>query len=145
MSQATTSPIMVPRLLTLGACFIYETLTVIALSLFVVLVFLMLFSNAQQGLSRLLLQMFLWGFTGIYFVRCWTQGGKTLAMRAWHLRVIDQKGTDLSLGLAIKRYLLATFGLACFGIGFLWAVFNQQHLYLHDYLLKTRIVKVIKN
>lgn len=145
MNQPAIPPIIAPSLLALGASFLYELLAVIALSLLLVLVFIMLFGHAEQGLNRLLLQVFLWGFVGVYFVRCWTKGGQTLAMRAWGLRVSDQQGTHLSLNLAIKRYLLATLSLACFGLGFLWAIFNQQHVYLHDYVLKTRIIKMIAN
>ncbi|NOT14211.1 MAG: RDD family protein [Methylotenera sp.] len=145
MNLPSTTPCIAPSLFTLGASFIYELLTVIALSLLLVLVFLMLFGNAQQGLNRLLLQVFLWCLVGIYYVRCWTKSGQTLAMKAWRLRIINHKGHDLSLQLALIRYVLASLGLVCFGLGFLWAVLNQQHLYLHDYLLKTRVVKITTN
>jgi len=40
----------------------------------------------------------------------------------------------------MKRYVIASFGLMFFGLGFIWAIFDRQGLYLHDRLTGGRLV-----
>ena len=128
-----------PSLFKLGACFIYDTLIVIALSFVCAGVFILLIGDATQGGKRYLLQLLLWSFIGVYFLWCWTKSGQTLAMKTWKLKVIDRNGGLLSPKVAFARYVLATLGLVFFGLGFLWALIDADHLYLHDRVLKSRI------
>jgi uncharacterized membrane protein YciS (DUF1049 family) len=46
------------------------------------------------------------------------------------------------LNLAMARYVLSTLSLVLFGLGFLWAMVDRDHLYLHDRLLNTHIIYV---
>ena len=129
-----------PSLIKLGACLIYEALTVIALSFACVGLFLWIAGDATHGIKRLLMQLFLWLTIGAYFVWCWLKNGKTLAMQAWKFKLVNQENQLLSLKLAIARYLLATLSLVLCGLGFLWAVVDKDGLFLHDRLLKCKIV-----
>jgi uncharacterized RDD family membrane protein YckC len=129
-----------PSLIKLGACFLYELLTVIAIVFVSAGLFLWIVGDATQGAKRLLLQIFLWLIVGAYFIWCWRQSGQTLAMQAWKIKLIDDDSQLLSLNIAILRYVLATLSVVLCGLGFLWAIMDRQHLYLHDRLLKTRIV-----
>lgn len=134
-----------PSLLKLGTSFIYEALTVIALGFACAGLFLWLVGDAIYGIKRFLLQFFLWSLVGAYFVRCWVKSGQTLAMQAWNLKVMNQKNQLLTLNQALARYMLATMSLLLCGLGFLWAIFDHDKLFLHDRLLKIRIVSVRKN
>ncbi|HEY9269115.1 MAG TPA: RDD family protein [Methylotenera sp.] len=129
-----------PGLIKLGACLLYELLTVIAIVFVSAGLFLWVAGDATQGAKRLLLQAFLWLVVGAYYIWCWRQSGKTLAMQAWKLKLIDDNSQLLSLNIAILRYVLATLSLGLCGLGFLWAIVDTQHLFLHDRLLKSRIV-----
>ncbi len=129
-----------PGLFKLGACIVYELLTVFAILFASAALFVLVAGDAGAGIKRLLLQFFLWLVTGAYFIRCWLKSGQTLAMQAWKLKLADKHGHPLTLELAIYRYLLATLSLAFGGIGFLWALANKQHQFLHDKLLNSRIV-----
>lgn len=129
-----------PSLIKLGACFLYELLTVIAIVFVSAGLFLWIVGDATHGAKRLLLQIFLWLIVGAYFVWCWRQSGQTLAMQAWKIKLIDDDSQLLSLNIAILRYVLATLSVVLCGLGFLWAIMDRQHLFLHDRLLKTRIV-----
>jgi uncharacterized RDD family membrane protein YckC len=102
----------------------------------------MLFGIAEAGLTRFFLQLLLWLVAGAYFVRCWVTTGQTLAAQAWKIRVVNQSGNPLTIAQAVLRYLLATLSLFGFGLGFLWAVFDREKLFLHDRILKTRFTKV---
>jgi len=61
--------------------------------------------HALQG--RLGLTAFVFVVLGLYFVWFWTRSGQTLAMKTWHLRVVDSAGLPLSQTRALARYLLA--------------------------------------
>lgn len=56
---------------------------------------------------RWVLQAVLFVAIGAYFVYCWVRTGQTLAMKSWHLRVVDRDGRLLPPARAVLRYLLA--------------------------------------
>ena len=131
-----------PSLIKLGACFIYDALAVVALCFVSALVVIILIGDASYGLKRYLLQVVLWLAIGIYFVWCWKKTGQTLAMKTWQLKLVNKDGKLLPLNLAMARYVLSTLSLVLFGLGFLWAMVDRDHLYLHDRLLNTHIIYV---
>lgn len=129
-----------PSLIKLGAAVLYEILTVLALSFVFAGLFVWLLGDATHGMKRILLQLFLWSVLGVYFVRCWIKTGQTLALQAWQLKLVNQEGALLTINNAITRYLLASMGLMLFGLGFLWAIVDRDRLFLHDRLLKNKII-----
>jgi uncharacterized RDD family membrane protein YckC len=86
------------------------------------------------------LQLFLWLTAGIYFVWCWQKSGQTLAMQTWQLKLLNQDGQLLTLTAAITRYVLASLSLIAFGFGYLWIIVDRDRLFLHDRLLKNKII-----
>ncbi|HSG93863.1 MAG TPA: RDD family protein [Methylotenera sp.] len=131
---------LAPSLIKLGACLLYELLSVIAIVFVSAGLFVWLAGDATQGGKRLLLQIFLWLIAGAYFVWCWQKSGRTLAMQAWKLKLINDDHQLLTFKISLLRYVLATLSTVFFGLGFLWAIVDSQHLFLHDRLLKSRIV-----
>jgi uncharacterized RDD family membrane protein YckC len=144
MNSKQTNPTVTPILLKLGAAILYETLTILALSFVFSGLFLWLIGDATHGIKRIMLQLFLWFAVGVYFVLCWIKTGQTLALQAWQLKLVTQETTLLSINNAMIRYLLASLGLMFFGLGFLWAIVDRDKLFLHDRLLKNKII-VTKN
>ena len=128
-----------PGYFRLLASLFYEALLVLALLFVSTFVFVLLFGEATQTPNRYFLQVYLWGFAGCYFVWCWSRG-RTLAMQAWKMRLVNAAGADVSPAIAMQRYLLASIGLLAGGIGFLWALLDRERCYLHDRLLGTRLV-----
>lgn len=115
---------------------------------------------AQQ---RWILQAVLFIAVGAYFVYCWTRSGQTLAMKSWHLRLVDRDGRLLTARKAVLRYLLAW---TLFAPGLLFISVVQTHAVwdatalilglvlmlwlsridsdrqlLHDRLLGTRVIR----
>lgn len=129
-----------PSLLTLGACLVYEALVIIALSFACALSFVLIFGDATHGVKRIFLQLFLWIAVGMYFVWCWHKSGQTLAMQTWKLKLLNQDAQLLSVKMARLRYVLATASLLLLGLGFLWAIVDSEHLFLHDRLLRNKII-----
>jgi uncharacterized RDD family membrane protein YckC len=133
-----------PTLFKLAASFVYDALVVIALSFLLSWLFIMIFGDATHGSKRYALQITLWLGVGIYFVWCWAKSGQTLAMHTWRLRLVDPLEGTPKLSKLILRYMLATLSLLLMGLGFFWAIFDPEKCYLHDRLLKTRIIQLPK-
>lgn len=138
MVNKFTQDSQAPSLFKLGACFLYETLLVLAIAFVCTLPFLMLVGESTIGLKRFLLQLYLWLCIGVYFVWCWHKKGQTLPMQTWRFKLHQQNGEPLSIRMAVLRYILATFSLLLLGLGFLWATVDAEHLFLHDRLLKIK-------
>jgi uncharacterized RDD family membrane protein YckC len=129
-----------PSLIKLCACMVYELLTIIALCIVFAGIFYGIFGDATEGVRRLFQQVFLWAILGIYYLWCWTKSGQTVAMQAWHLKVVAQDNATLSMQMALRRYVLASLSLVLCGLGFLWVVVDKDRLFLHDRLLKCKII-----
>ena len=53
------------------------------------------------------LQAFLFVVLGIYFGWFWSRGGQTVAMKAWHIRLVTANGLPVSQTRAVMRYVLS--------------------------------------
>ena len=137
----------IPGYFRLLASLFYEALLLVALLFVATFVFVLLFGEATQSPKRYFLQAYLWCLGGGYFGWNWSRG-RTLAMQAWKMRLVNASGGRVSLAMAMQRYLLASLGLLAGGVGFFWALLDRENLYLHDRLLGTRLVlneKVLAN
>lgn len=117
--------------------------------------------HALQGQAGL--QWFVFVVLAIYFVVFWTRGGQTVAMRAWHVRVVTADGQALGQARALARYLaswvwfvpalstawlaglnrpLEIFGLMFVGVAAyaLLSFTHPQRQFWHDALCGTRLV-----
>ena len=59
--------------------------------------------HALQGKAGL--QAFLFMVLAIYFTWLWSHGGQTVAMKAWHLRLVRADGQPVDQWQALMRYL----------------------------------------
>jgi uncharacterized RDD family membrane protein YckC len=130
------SPGAVRRLMSM----LYETLIVLAILLFAALTFLGVSNGRLSGEVRHIFQLYLFVILGIYFVACWSRGGRTLPMQTWRMRVVRSDALPLGVRQAVLRYALAWLSLLLFGVGFLWTFFDRDRQFLHDRLAGTRII-----
>lgn len=122
------------------AASLYELLSLIAIWLFLTAIYLWLFGSIASAEKRLGLQLFLWFSTGAYFVLCWLRSGQTLATQAWKIKLVNHEDKTLTLTQGFMRYALASISFMLFGLGFLWALFDKNKIFLHDRILNTRLV-----
>lgn len=117
--------------------------------------------HAAQG--RTGLGVFLFIVMGVYFVGFWTASGQTLAMKTWHLRVVDTAGRPLKAGRSLLRYVLSwlwflpalvsVWALGLHGAGaisgsliagvlayLLIARLHPQRQFLHDTICGSRVI-----
>jgi uncharacterized RDD family membrane protein YckC len=144
------------------ACWLYEGMLLFA----VVFIAGWLFSTLSQmrdamDARRPLFQAFLFIVFGIYFAWFWSRG-QTLAMKTWHVRIVDRQGRPVTQARALLRYLLswvwllpplmalapyhlsgAEVALLMLGWVLVWAIlsrFHPERQFWHDALAGTRLV-----
>jgi uncharacterized RDD family membrane protein YckC len=78
--------------------------------------------------------------TYLYFAWHWVNGGQTLGMRTWHIKLKTKELNSLSWGNATHRFCLSLLSLICFGLGFAWALFDDEKLTFHDRFSHTQLV-----
>ena len=109
--NATTpqnTPILTtPTLWRRMCCWMYEGLLLFGVVFLTSFVFSIVTQTRHALDNRHLQQVVLFLVLGCYFVGFWSKGlGQTLAMKTWHIRVVDGQGQPLTLRRAMLRYVL---------------------------------------
>lgn len=122
-------------------------------------------TGVPTSLERVLLQVFLAALLGAYFVRSWSRGGQTLAMKAWKLRLVRTDGSVVGAGQALLRFVLAGLVLGAGAAAAMWLwrhpgsvpgwlgalpavvdlgwiLSDRERQFLHDRLTRTRVVRI---
>jgi uncharacterized RDD family membrane protein YckC len=157
-----TTPNLVRRL----ACWLYEGFLLLGVAFISSYLFGALSGTKNAMDNRHALQAFLFVIFGIYFVWLWSKG-QTLAMKTWHIRVVDLSGRQLSQARAMARYLMcwlwflpplmttwlsdATVGatlIIAIGWVAVWSIlskFHSRQQFWHDALSGTQLVNASRN
>jgi uncharacterized RDD family membrane protein YckC len=143
------------------ACWVYEGMLMFGVVFITGYLFGTLSQTRNAMDNRHALQAFVFVIFGIYFVWFWAKG-QTLAMKTWHIRVVDVDGAPISQKRALLRYILSWIwflppflGSALLGITVanvivltlgwvaVWAIlarFHPQKQFWHDAWAGTRLV-----
>ncbi|OGT84584.1 MAG: hypothetical protein A3H91_12885 [Gammaproteobacteria bacterium RIFCSPLOWO2_02_FULL_61_13] len=78
--------------------------------------------------------------TYFYFAGQWVRGGRTLGMRAWHIRLLKQDDSAPDWSACSVRFAAALLCWAMAGLGFLSGVGRADRLAWHDRLSGTCLV-----
>ena len=162
-TTAATLPndLTAPSLRRRMACWLYESLLLFGVVFVGGLVLGSVGVLFGHPLSPHTLQALLFVVLAIYFVGFWHRG-QTLAMKTWHIRVVDKTGRPLTRIRALTRYALCWLWLlpplavlaswklplaevAVLTLGWIavWALlsrFHPQRQFLHDALAGTRLI-----
>ncbi|MFY7873539.1 MAG: RDD family protein [Limnohabitans sp.] len=162
MSPASSEPTMVaPSLRRRMACWLYEGMLLFGVVFMAGYLFGALSQTRHALDNRHGLQAFVFLVLGIYFTWFWSRG-QTLAMKTWHVRLVDLQGRAVSQSRALARYVLSWLWflpplflraiwdlpapeVAVLSMGWIaiWALlsrFHPQRQFLHDALAGTRLV-----
>lgn len=132
---ASTLPSIKRRL----ASMLYEGLVVFSLVLIGFLLPQIVLSGFGWSVGPRLLWLHVIILLMIYFVWCWLNGGQTLPMKTWKLRLDNSDGLPLRPLQAVLRYLAAWPSILLFGAGIIWALLDKDRQFLHDRIAGTRI------
>lgn len=163
-APAPAAALQAPGLWRRMACWLYEGMLMFGVVFIAGYLFGTLSQTRNALDNRTALQAFLFVVFGIYFTWFWSKG-QTLAMKTWHIRLVDRAGRPVSQGKAFVRYLLswlwflpplaliAPFGLPAgesfvllLGWVAVWAIasrFHPQSQFWHDALAGTRLVTAL--
>lgn len=122
------------------ACMLYESLVVFSILLVGFLIPQIVLSGFGMPLGARAMWVHILLLLLAYFAWCWLNGGQTLPMKTWKMRLSSADGTPLRPLQAVLRYLAAWPSILCFGLGLLWALIDRDRQFLHDRLAGTRIV-----
>mgnify|MGYP000237503601 FL=1 len=143
------------------ACWLYEGMLLFGVVFISGYLFGTLSQTKHALHNRHGLQAFLFLVFAIYFTWLWSKG-QTLAMKTWHIRLVDTHGQAMTQARALRRYLLswiwfipplaliAPFSLSggetlllCLGWASVWALlsrFQAQGQFWHDVWAGTRLI-----
>lgn len=160
-AATTVTSLQAPKLARRMACWLYEGMLMFGVVFIAGYLFGTLSQTRNALDNRNALQAFLFVVFGIYFTWFWAKG-QTLAMKTWHIRVVDTAGRPLTQARALGRYVLswlwflppligvAPFSLPggevaviVFGWVAVWALASRLHpqqQFWHDALAGTRLV-----
>ena len=123
---------------------VYDSLLIGAIVL--VLSLLLVFVNGgypESGSFVSFIQFFILIFAGpIFYSYFWIANkGQTTGMQAWKIQLVTIDETELNIKKTMLRCLISTISFACFGMGYLWILYDKDILSWSDILTKTKVIK----
>ena len=103
----TAAPFEPPSLKRRMAAFVYEGVVLFGVVFGTAFIFGTLTQQRHALHGQHALQAVLFAVLGAYFSWFWTRGGQTVAMKAWHIRLVDLHGQPVNRLRALARYCLS--------------------------------------
>jgi uncharacterized RDD family membrane protein YckC len=149
------------------ACMVYEGVLLFGVLMISGYLYSSLTQQRHALVGTLGLQLFLFTILGIYFVWFWSRGsGQTVAMKTWHIALVDLQGGRISERQALARYVLSwlwfipalavvhfaglkgwgpilfglVLGVALYGLS---SRLRPDRQFWHDVLCGTRLVRLV--
>ena len=130
-----------PTLGRLAASLFYEFLVIFSLLMVGFWIPQIILAGASINVNGRLLIVHVMLLLMLYFVWFWINGGQTLPMKTWRLRLISADGYRLRPAQAVLRYLAAWPSVISL-VGILWVFVDRDRRFLHDRIAGTRIIAV---
>jgi uncharacterized RDD family membrane protein YckC len=120
----------------IDALFVFGCFLIFLLIVFFVPEFSLFTKSSLLGMGSVLLIIFL-----SYIATFTALGAKTLGMDHEQLEVVNYQGSPITTREARLRSFGYLVSFGCFGLGFLWALFDPEQLTWHDKISRTLIVR----
>ena len=127
---------------------VYDSLLIIPLFMGATAVWVAIWGPTESALTQTvppILQRLTWCLIVFFFFGLfWRKSGQTLGMQAWRIKLISEKGGQLTWTQVTLRVIGASLSLIAVGVGFFWRFVPPRYRYWHDTLSGTRLVLVPK-
>lgn len=115
---------------------IYDGFLIIALLLLGTLPLVML-NQGEAVVGNILYTLYLFFIMFFYYAWQWRNGGQTLAMVTWRIKLVSMDTQQISWRQCFIRFITGAFGLSIFS-----ALLNKNKTAIHDYCSSTRCIGV---
>jgi len=89
---------------------------------------------------RSLYAIFMFSICYLYFSWFWINGGQTLGMKTWRIKMVSSDGRRISWKTTALRFVSAIFSWGFVALGFLWALFDRKNRCWHDLISHTELL-----
>lgn len=120
---------------------LYDSLVVVALFMVAAGLALLAGIRDQVALRDPLYTLYLLSFWFFYLAWCWHNGGMTVGMRAWKVRIEADNGAPPSWRQCLARFVMSLLSAAALGVGFAWSLIDEQKRTWHDQVSRTRLLR----
>ena len=124
----------------LGAIF-YDSLCLCSIFFLVTMTLMFATDGLAIASDNIVYHLYLLLVAYLYFAWHWVNGGQTLGMRAWRIK-LRPKSQRLSWYAVTIRFFLSMLSFCMLGMGFLWSIFDREKLTFHDRYSNTRLVTI---
>ncbi len=76
----------------------------------------------------------------LYFSWFWINGGQTLGMKTWQIKILANNDANISWKTTTIRFITAIFSWGALSLGLLWALVDRKHRCWHDISSGTYLV-----
>lgn len=80
-----------------------------------------------------------------YFIYFWKRAGQTVGMKAWRIRLVNQKNEAISMKQLIIRLLVAIPAYCLLFLGVFWQYWDKSGLNWHDHASGTKLIYIPKS
>ena len=128
-----------PGLLKLFAAIFYDLILLVAVLFLATFLALPFNSGEAFGKQQIIYPLYLLAVTVLFYGWSWTHGGQTLGLKTWKIRLRSDNRQPISWQQALIRLVIAFFSWLCFGLGFIWILFDKNHRSWHDIASKSAL------
>lgn len=121
---------------------LYDFVLLLTVLVFASLFAVILFNITPQHPLFFIYQIYIFSICLVFFAWPWTQGGQTLGMKTWKIKLMHTKNENVSRIDAFIRFLVAIISWLALGIGFFWSLFDEEKRTWHDIVSKTKLVRI---
>ena len=121
---------------------LYDTILLITVLIFASLFAVVLFKITPQHPWFFIYKVYIFSICFLFFAWPWIQGGQTLGMKTWRIKLVHNNNEKVYWMNALIRFLVSIVSWLALGLGFIWALFDNEKRTWHDIASKTKLVRI---
>lgn len=117
----------------------YDALLLLAFLLLAIALILPFNGGEAYTSSQFFVPFYILLISFIYYGGFWTNGGQTLGMKTWKVKIQTLDYQPITWSQAFKRFSFSFISWGFLGLGFLWKFIDKKQFTWHDHLSKTSL------